>query len=559
MCGIALYWGRESEIPASTYMTMIEWAEKRGQDGMGIAVFDTKTKGWEQHKQTTPASKERGDLWDFIASKTGYNKITFISCRATPETEKQTKFVDMLQPIINHEEEIILIHNGSVTDSTLNTLKNHQDDYKFQTEIDSEGIIAAYCFADRNMQTAMEFVSGAFAFCLLDYRKMMLYVVSSFNPLAHMYIRGHGYFVHSDKDCLSSILEYATGVSKDGMNVWESWYHHYIDGYTILETDLQSGFQFKQKFKPRFLHPKWKSFTPIPKKEPKEAVLVAASGGIDSGLTAHLLKCAGYTDVEMVHFDYAHRSGYAEAWAVSELQEKLDISLDVIDISKLYTDHIFDRGSMLMNIKAPITSGGENLKSTIAWVAGRNAIFSAILMAIAEGLVLSGSHDKVYISAGWAQLSEETGGYPDNSFHFAQAINSLKDYGYITGSHHIEFLPVLSRITKTETWVLGDAFKFPFQSTVSCDNPLMHKDPNITDEKPALCTDCGSTKLSRIAAQRANVYDPRLFYKERDGKRTYYKTNFIPGPNRIDPKPLIDRLNLPEERKDALKQWLSTR
>jgi 7-cyano-7-deazaguanine synthase in queuosine biosynthesis len=125
-------------------------------------------------------------------------------------------------------------------------------------------------------------------------------------------------------------------------------------------------------------------------------------------------------------------------------------------------------------------------------------------MAFAETAILNYNYKRVWLSAGWAQLSEETGGYPDNSYKFNKALEMMKRYGYITG-YRIEFLPVLQNLTKTECWKLGDALDFPFHYTVSCDNPEMH------NGRPLLCMDCGSTKLSTIAADRAGIRDHRLF------------------------------------------------
>ena len=65
-----------------------------------------------------------------------------------------------------------------------------------------------------------------------------------------------------------------------------------------------------------------------------------------------------------------------------------------------------------------------------------------------ENIILNENVGKVYIASGWAQLSEECGGYADNSFKFIGALDELKKYGYITG-HKMEFLPVMQRLLKT--------------------------------------------------------------------------------------------------------------
>ena len=163
-----------------------------------------------------------------------------VNCRATPETENETT-VENMQPI--SKDGIVLVHNGGVTKEVVKDW-----DCEMQTNMDSEYIIEAYKKHGNNIKIAMENISGSFAFVMHDSKKDKLFAVTSFNPLAHMYIRGYGYFYHSDNDILSQVLHSLTGQSYDGMNVWESWYHHYLDGYSIIETDLQSGFQSNQKY-----------------------------------------------------------------------------------------------------------------------------------------------------------------------------------------------------------------------------------------------------------------------------------------------------------------------
>ena len=418
--------------------------------------------------------------------------ILFASFRATPETEPETT-QDMIQPISDLGNKLILIHNGGVTDSIKNQVR-----WEYLTPLDSEAILAYYINNHRNMVSAMEDLSGSFAFVMLDKEKNKLFVVNSFLPLAHMYIKGYGYFIHSDNECLGKVLHFTHGTDKDGMNVWESWYHHDLEGYTVYETDLDSGAQTKREYTPRFLHPKWDSLAPTGH---ASKTFVVASGGVDSGLTAHILNKAGH-DVSMLHFDYGQKSEEAEAWAINKLSHALEIPSYTIDLKSVY-QQLLDP-SMLLEKNIKVTSGGDDIKSTIAWVAGRNAIFASLAMAFAETAILNYNYSRVYLAAGWAQLSEETGGYPDNSYKFNQAINELKKYGYITGSR-IHFLPVLQNLTKTECWQLGAALKFPFKYTVSCDNPQM------LPGQPILCSECGSTQLSIIAADRAGVRDLRCF------------------------------------------------
>jgi 7-cyano-7-deazaguanine synthase len=518
MCGISGYWAKESALSSTEWAILLQGVSERGQDGIGIVIY---FKGHYVCKKVVGTYEDhKEELLDFLR-EASLGSVTLLSSRATPETERVTS-KDMIQPVMNNG--LYLVHNGGVTDSLKKELT-----FDFQTNIDSEVILAAYRKFSNNMKECMEWLVGSFAFILIDDQKKKLYTVTSFNPLAHMYVRGYGYFLHSDNDCLGRVLNHLTNQSQDGVNVWESWYHHYIDGYTIIETDLESGFQFKKKYKPRFLHPYWKGSDGPPK------ALVVSSGGIDSGLTAFILSKIGY-EVELIHFLYGQKAMQAEEWAVRQLSKYLGCASRFIDLQPFYKS-LPEKG-MLTSPDIAIDSGGDLIKSTIAWSSGRNAVFASMTMTLAESMITSNKTSQVFISAGWYQLSEETGGYPDNSFQFNEALESLKNYGYIAGSG-IKFLPVMQRLTKTEEWVLGSSFDFPFELTVSCD------DPSMVDGVPHLCTECGSTKLSILASDRAGVNDLRRFV----GGRPRLSGKLVTSPLFN----IIDRLVLPQEDKNKLK------
>ena len=534
MCGIVVYWAKESVLEKQQYYDLFKAAALRGSDGFNLAIFDAGGGGaWFGGSRTDMNRVNKFDkehtaaAIDFAERRMKVGSVLMAHFRATPETERQTTF-DMLQPIVftrTDKNPLYLVHNGGVTDSIRGELKT-----ACKTRIDSEMIMAMYEDCGRNMKTTMEKLSGSFAFAMLDTEKNVLYAVTSFNPLAHMYVRGYGYFLHSSNDALAETLYSLTGQKQDGVNVWESWYHHYIDGYTIIKTDLESGFQFKTQYRPRFLHPVWNS----QKDGDRTKAIVVASGGVDSGLTAWILKKLGY-DVELLHFMYGQKSEEAEWWAVQNLARELPCTVKLIDLRAIYQS--LEDISMLTDKDLSIESGGDKIKSTIAWVAGRNAIFASMAMARAESLIVSGQADRVEISAGWYQLSEEVGGYPDNSFMFADVLERLKMFGYITGSR-ISFVPILQRLTKTEEWKLGQHLNFPFELTVSCDSPVM------VEGKPHLCTECGSTKLSMIAADRAGINDNRLFV----GKRERLSAEA----EGLNIERIVDRLMLIDSQKKAL-------
>ena len=213
MCGIAGYWARESSLDFEHLNTLFVGTEKRGQDGFGICFYtkDNKylifksDKNYSQTNNIREILKQRYDL-----------PIVMGISRATPETEVPTSGITNQQPI--QEDDFVICHNGSVSDSLCDELRK---EYSFNTKIDSEAILHAYKKFNYNMKRTMEYLQGAFAFSLIDRRKGKLYLVNSYLPLSHMYIRGYGYFWHSDLETLEKIRFDITGATRDGMCVWE--------------------------------------------------------------------------------------------------------------------------------------------------------------------------------------------------------------------------------------------------------------------------------------------------------------------------------------------------
>ena len=315
-----------------------------------------------------------------------------------------------------------------------------------------------------------------------------------------------------------------------------------------------------------------------------EKYLVIASGGIDSGITANVLKEAG-ANVEIVHFVYGQRSWLAELYAVYKIASYLQLPLKVFDVSDLYK-LMHTESSFLMNPNAKVYSGLKQFKKSVAaWVPGRNMLFATITATYAESLMLDNPNiEKTYLASGWAQLSE-SGSYPDNSERFNSALEHLFKFGLLKG-HRIHMLNVLSDIMKYEEWILGKALGFPFQYTCSCDNPKVVFKRNIDQQSLSsykslmqyldndlnnlddiidhieLCIECGSTKNSRWAAMYANVEDPRRFYVSKQHPKGF-------DPYEIDVKPkhydyhtalnnIINRLNIDKTMKNKLREKLLT-
>jgi len=255
MCGISAFFARES-VPDYKYLdTLFTWGEKRGQDGFGIIIIPRREQyPMQKHVSLKPYSQCKDKVKTFVEEHIGIGSLVIAISRAAPETEPPSNTTAILQPIVNWD--CVVAHNGAVSNKIHRELQGWADQsgkYKFVTKNDSESIIASYVMHNRNMKEAMEYLSGGFAALLYDKRKDMLYVVNDFKPLAHGYIRGLGFFLASDNDCLREIIEGYTGAPRDGMFLWEMWYAHYLSGYAIREIDMPSGFMRKVSYSPRFI------------------------------------------------------------------------------------------------------------------------------------------------------------------------------------------------------------------------------------------------------------------------------------------------------------------
>jgi len=159
------------------------------------------------------------------------------------------------------------------------------------------------------------------------------------------------------------------------------------------------------------------------------------------------------------------------------------------------------------------TGTQDKLKSTIAWVPVRNMLFQTLMIGLAETYILEEGYDKVYLIAGWNQLSEE-GFYPDNSSRFSNTMLKAARFGTLVG-HKIHTWNLCSNLLKADQWLLANHFGFIdlFKHTISCDIPIIKYDDNGKVISACNCKgQCGSTLLSMWASQRyIDIKDPREF------------------------------------------------
>ena len=246
MCGIVGFFCRESVPDIKIFDMLFTNSEKRGQDGFGIWI-GRKNESYSFISLDT-YSKCRQEALDFVKKNISIGKLVLAISRAAPETEEMSSLQNM-QPIMNCD--CILVHNGAISDKIYQEVA--KTGFKFTTGIDSETIIFSYILHNKNIKNCMEYVSAGSALLMYDAKMDRLYTAIDFKPLSHGYIRGIGYFLSSDNDAIGEVVKEITGCSRDGVNIWEDFYHHYLPGNFIRVTDLDSGVQREIPYSPRYI------------------------------------------------------------------------------------------------------------------------------------------------------------------------------------------------------------------------------------------------------------------------------------------------------------------
>lgn len=563
MCGLSGFFARES-VPDYKYLHKLFLdGQNRGEDGFGLVIIKRKPNQDVGSISLTTVGcyyDKRKEFESFVNNNLEVGDLLLAINRAAPEQEPPTS-LDNIQPI--NSDEFCLVHNGSVSNIIHQTLLNDSElDYTFKTEIDSESIIASYVKHNRNIKDAMEYISGGVSAMLYDYKKDCLYLINDFKPLAQGYIRGYGYFLASNNDTIGDIIEDITGCTRDGICLWENYYHHYLSGGRIKEIDLDSGFVKNIKYQPRYITQNWDSnYKNNIKKESnnQELCLVSASGGFDSSLTLAILKLSGYQNIIACHFKYGHRGQEAEEIAITNVCKELNIPLKIFDVENLVSS--IDPHSMLIDENAKITTGTkEGLKKLDAWVNGRNMIFLTIMASFAESQVMEHDYQNVHLLGGFLNLTE-SGHYPDNSEYFISSFLEHCKYSTLIGNR-IKPLYCLSNLMKSDQFFLMDQLKLHsvWKETISCDRPIVENGIAKNCSKDGIPA-CGSGLLSYWASKMVGLDDMKIrnFYEVDDPDYQAHIPTHL-ATNKIiekDIKSIIDRILIPNENKKTLyNTWL---
>jgi len=215
----------------------------------------------------------------------------------------------------------------------------------------------------------------------------------------------------------------------------------------------------------------------------KKAVCIM-SGGMDSTLSAYIMKNAGY-EIIAVHFNYDQRTEKKELECFnaicSDLKIKKKYTLDLDFFKQLGASALTDK-----NIEIP--SSGVEEGVPITYVPFRNGIFLSMAAAIAE------KEGAEVISIGVVQ--EDSSGYPDCRESYIKSMQNAINMG-TKDETNIKIDMPLVHLMKSE--IVQESLKLlvPLELTWSC----------YKNEEKA-CGVCDSCRLRLNGFAKLGVKDP---------------------------------------------------
>ena len=221
-------------------------------------------------------------------------------------------------------------------------------------------------------------------------------------------------------------------------------------------------------------------------------IVVLASGGLDSTVTAAIAKSEGY-ELCFLTIDYGqrHRTEIACSQKISEYFEATDHKIIQLDL------RTFGGSALTDQIPVPTNRTALDRKQQIpvTYVPARNTIFLSLALAYAEVLGAS----CIYFGANIRDYS----GYPDCRPEFIQAFKEVARLGTRMGleGQQIDIVAPLLFLTKREIIQKGHALGVPFQWTNSCYNPGPQNQP---------CGHCDSCLIRQEGFEEAQIPDPLL-------------------------------------------------
>ena len=236
MCGIVGYWATDSAPSPLAIKKLLEYGEKRGTDAFGYSIYNKNLVRIENPRFMGTVNKKF--MSSHITKNIEKGSILLANFRAAPETEPESKDDRSIQPVSNPTGEYCLVHNGSISRKIYNELLEENTP---NTVLDSEAIIWAYRKFG-NMKATMEYLSGGFAFLMLDRQNRKLFAVCTHNPLYCGFVKGYGLFLSSFSEAIYETISIVKGceITRQNIMVWEDYYCREFPSNTITEFNFDN-------------------------------------------------------------------------------------------------------------------------------------------------------------------------------------------------------------------------------------------------------------------------------------------------------------------------------
>lgn len=558
MCGIFSYFAKESSLEPAAYKILLDGILERGAASLGVCYINKDDLVPTREYINLLPDQQGGSIDNVIArlcnqlsTSVKPGGVVIAHTRAVPETEEPVPVTstymqgdDLLyvQPIVHKlnrsitaggENYLILAHNGSIGEKSYDLLHKRALELNLpcNTRIDSEALLWSYESNGFNMKMCLEdeFLEGAWSFLLLDVLKRRLYMGNSHLPIARGYWKGYGFVYHTYAKTLEKLTRVLRPSSPKlgAVNVWEDFYYHDFGGFIFNEVDLDSGMERTESYMHNFLHPTYvnKSKSALygnTNGALKKTSIILASGGIDSLAAAVVSKTIVSPDnIILLNINYGHIASQCEHISSKKLAQELNVAYKSVDITNVYKSLCSGNPISMLHDGGPHVTTVEDVKSVVAWVPSRNALFLLLAACMAEHLILNNESDICEIIAGFPNITEETV-YPDNSLPFVQHAMQFLKYGTLCGSHNkINIGNYLANFTKTEEIRLLEllGYRHVLNYTCSCDRPIMATDNGVDiatqcamEYKGILIPACGSGLYRFIAMVRAGI-NPYMYTK----------------------------------------------
>jgi len=256
----------------------------------------------------------------------------------------------------------------------------------------------------------------------------------------------------------------------------------------------------------------------IPLVNNKKCISVC-SGGLDSSLSAFIMaKMLGY-DTTVVNFNLGQRGWESERDASTIVAKKLGAGYIHLDLREFFKHEV---ATPLTSYDLEVTLGEKSAEAGTEWVPARNLQLIAVATGLAESIGAK------YLVAG-TNLEEECSAYADNDVSFIKSLSLAMQHGTLQG---IQMRPVVNRLMKKDIVTLGTALDVPFESTMSCYDPVPLE--KLPAEKRKLvkeaglhhapCGICGCCETRVHAFLAARIRDPQEKMYANDPKPYAFKT-----------------------------------